>query len=390
MSGKMKGLTAIISAISLLALSGCGGGGGATTIPAGAATAAGIFLDAPVQGVSYTSGNTTGTTGADGSFTYEVGQAVVFKLGGIVLGTVTPTSTTTAVITPVEMVTGATNTTNATVQQLALFLQTIDSDNNPNNGIQISAAAVLAATAQTVDFANPASVNAVLAVVAPGVAIVTPAQAKAHMDSARQATAAGYFTGTFTGTCGTQPDFGTWSATIDSVGNLTGTGIDTAFGGSSTMTGSSTAMGAYSGTDSGAAGSANWTGSVSLDGSISGTWVGTGGSTGCSGTYIGAKSVNNVATFAGSYQGTFAGADSGTWTATVAANGTATGSGMSALVGAFTLTGTVGSNGSATMAQSVGGASTGAAFSATFNAYGGVTGNWVNGGTTGTLAGFRN
>jgi len=68
-----------VSTALLLALAACGGGGGGGTAAVnGGGTALGLFLDAPVGGMTYTSGATTGTTGADGSFTYEIGKTVTF------------------------------------------------------------------------------------------------------------------------------------------------------------------------------------------------------------------------------------------------------------------------------------------------------------------------
>jgi len=385
----------LLSGISMLGLASCGGGGGGAGVATGPGVASGIFLDAPVQGLSYTSGATTGTTGADGSFSYEIGQPVTFALGGVIIGTATPTSTTTAVITPVDMVAGATNTTNAAVQQIGVFLQTLDSDGNPANGIQISAATVLAAAGQTVDFTNPASVTAVMNVVAPGVVAVTAAQAQVNMDNARLAAMAGHLTGVFSGTCTSGPVTGDWTSDISSLGVVSGTARDLTVPAAPvalTITGSITAMGTVSASASGLTGNSTWTGTATLGGGISGTWnqAAVGPLPACSGTFSGSKSINNVATFAGNYQGSYTGTDSGTWTGTVAANGTITGTGTSRLVGAFTVAGTVASNGSATMAQSQGGVSTGAVFSASFNPFGGVSGTWVNGPASGTISGFRN
>ena len=384
-------LTAIGMAMALSGLTACGGGGGAATAT-GPTLGAGFFLDAPVSGLTYTSGGQTGTTGLDGSFKYEVGKPVTFKLGGVVIGTATPTSQGTAVITPVNLVAGAAGSTNATVQQIGVFLQTLDSDQNPANGIQLSAATVQAATGQVVDFTNSASVAAVLNAVAPGVVPVTPAQATANMQQSFRAAAAGFYTGTYTGSCGIgQNAGGTWSLTVDSAGNVSGTGVSTVVPGTSgTVTGTRQPNGVYSGTSSGSNGTASWSGTIAANGIVTINWTGTGPSAGCSGTASGSKATNNVKSFAGSYSGSYSGTDNGTWTITVSPTGAISGTGNSAMVGAFTVSGNVSANGSVTMTQAQGGASTGAVFSGTYNAFGGVSGTWSNAGASGSFSGFRN
>lgn len=384
--------------------------GGNSAAPGGVTGAGILLVDAPVQGISYTSGNTTATTGADGSFTYEVGNTVTFMLGDIVLGTVTPSSSTTAIITPVELVTGAVDTTNTTAQQVAVLLQTLDSDSNPANGIQIDVATVQAATGQLVDFTNPASVNAVLNAIAPGVTIVSEAQATINMNSARQAASAGYYTGNWSGTCvlasGNEAVHGTWTGDFSASGVVSATGIEltpaaAGLNGFPTfaISGSRTPAGIFGATSPGTTGAmaTTWSGVATLDGTVSGTWSRPAFNSptvihpACSGTFSGVKSVNVVATFAGAYQGSFSGTDSGSWSASVDSAGNITGAGTSALVGPFTIAGTVTNNGNATMAQNQGNVSTGAVFNGIFNAYGGVSGSWSDTGvSSGSFSGFRN
>ena len=104
-------------------LSGCGGGDSTTTTAV--ATGTGTYVDSAVAGVSYTCGGQSGVTDENGSFTFEVGSDCEFKMGDIVLRTVDGSM----------LVDGAkVLEDNVTV---AAFLQTLDADGDPSNGITV-------------------------------------------------------------------------------------------------------------------------------------------------------------------------------------------------------------------------------------------------------------
>ena len=113
----------------------CGGGGSE-----GSTIAVGQFKDSNVSGLSYTSGDIAGVTTFDGSFNYVVGQPVSFSLGNVNFGTATGSPT----ITPIDLVTFGSSTSSAVLNRVRL-LMTLDLDNNPGNGIEISNAVQLAA-----------------------------------------------------------------------------------------------------------------------------------------------------------------------------------------------------------------------------------------------------
>lgn len=146
-------IAALVSGAFLIA---CGGGGSndsaGTPAPAAPATAQagtskGILTDGPVGGVQYTtSGGYSGVTGADGSYAYNPGETVTFKIGNITLGTVTATGT----VTPLDLAAAATNKENVATNLLVL-LQSLDADGNPSNGITINDATKTAAAAASVD-----------------------------------------------------------------------------------------------------------------------------------------------------------------------------------------------------------------------------------------------
>ena len=78
-----------LSVVSVMALTltACGGGGdGGGTQPV-AAPSTGVFIDSPVQGLSYSSAPSglSGLTGPNGEFLYRAGDRVTFSIGGYVL-----------------------------------------------------------------------------------------------------------------------------------------------------------------------------------------------------------------------------------------------------------------------------------------------------------------
>lgn len=120
-----------------LALTGCGGGGSSNSGPAPSgisATHTAIFSDAPVIGLTYKASpsNIQGTTNAKGEFNYKTGDSVTFSVAGITLGTVsnlsaTSTSSSPAIITPINLVAGATDASNPTVIAIGQLLGALNS-----------------------------------------------------------------------------------------------------------------------------------------------------------------------------------------------------------------------------------------------------------------------
>ncbi|MSQ74683.1 MAG: efflux RND transporter periplasmic adaptor subunit [Rhodoferax sp.] len=90
----MKNRSLSLSLITVAILSACGVGGTPLTT--------GIFVDAPVEGLSYATGSITGTTDASGRFSYTPGANVTFSFGGIAF----PPVAGAAMVTPVDLVSG--------------------------------------------------------------------------------------------------------------------------------------------------------------------------------------------------------------------------------------------------------------------------------------------
>ncbi len=104
------------------------------------ATLSGVFTDAAVAGVSYTTtSGVTGVTDAAGGYRYNAGDTVTFMLGTLTLGSAPGK----AVVSPIELAGGnASRLTN-----LLVLLQSLDSDGNAANGINITAPTAAAVTA---------------------------------------------------------------------------------------------------------------------------------------------------------------------------------------------------------------------------------------------------
>jgi len=152
-----KNFKLIIRGFALLGivglLSNCGGGGGGggddDSGGGGSTTATGLFLDSAVEGIKYDSGSKTGLTDTDGTFQYEIGENVRFMIGDILIGEAPGGS----VVTPVDFV-GGSDPSHPTVVNIVAFLLTLDDDNNPDNGIQISETIRNLAKGSSINFAQ--------------------------------------------------------------------------------------------------------------------------------------------------------------------------------------------------------------------------------------------
>ncbi|MEO5369089.1 MAG: Ig-like domain-containing protein [Magnetococcus sp. DMHC-1] len=99
----------------------------------------GTFLDGFVGGIHFQTATQSGTTDAAGHFYFRPGETVQLSLGNIVLGTA-PGS---AILTPLDIVPSADF---AKITSILQLLQSLDGDNNPDNGILIPEAVGQAAT----------------------------------------------------------------------------------------------------------------------------------------------------------------------------------------------------------------------------------------------------
>lgn len=93
----------------------------------------GTFIDSPVEGLEYVSGRVQGVTDGEGRFKYENGSTIQFKIGSVVLGEGIPRE----IMTPDEIVDGEGEVGERRLNNLLRLLQTLDSDANPDNGIEL-------------------------------------------------------------------------------------------------------------------------------------------------------------------------------------------------------------------------------------------------------------
>ena len=115
------------------ALTACGGGGGGA---ASSSTKVATFIDSPVAGLTFQSPSRSGLTDRNGNFPYTPGETVTFSIGNMVLGSVTVTGNK---VTPLQIVPNAASASDPRVTRILRTLQTLDSDGDLNNGIQITA-----------------------------------------------------------------------------------------------------------------------------------------------------------------------------------------------------------------------------------------------------------
>lgn len=205
----MRGLT-LLATSSLCFLVACGGGGGGSSNGGGNTpnpppptpqTAEGRFIDSVVEGLSYSSGDQSGITDTDGTFSYEVGESVTFSVGTVEIGSATGRE----LITPVDL-TGS-NSTMPDTQNIVRFLLMLDSDGDSSNGITISnEVQIMAENWLQVDFIS-SDFEADLATIISDVAAVdnrTPVlpsamEAQAHLEGTLACLSSGVFKGTFSG-----------------------------------------------------------------------------------------------------------------------------------------------------------------------------------------------
>jgi len=112
-------------------------------------TLVGVVIDSPVINLHYDAPALDGATNNQGQFNYLPGDLIAFKVGDVVL----PPVVGRPVITILDFA-ATTDINNIVVVNIARFLQSLDVDGDPSNGITISAQAHTAATGQSLDFSN--------------------------------------------------------------------------------------------------------------------------------------------------------------------------------------------------------------------------------------------
>ena len=157
----------------------------------------GRFIDSAVEGLRFETPTQSGLTDTNGNFKFISGERVSFLIGDILLGT----SNGFTQLTPMNLVPGDSN--NPQVINILRFVQSLDEDNNPDNGIRIPEIVTIQALGQTLDFSLPAadfeiSANALLTLLTSGSVnmLVDANSAQAHFIASLQTPADVFFTGT--------------------------------------------------------------------------------------------------------------------------------------------------------------------------------------------------
>jgi len=237
----------------------------------------GKFVDSAVQGLNYVCGDLTGITDRDGRFQYREECQVQFRVGEIVIGT-TPGA---LVVTPVELVSAAKDQNDPTVVNIARFLQTLDDDGNPSNGITITAAVAALANGSVnfsqsiADFEDDGRIQTLVSTLtsartigASGLMPISDVQD--HLRTTLLLFYAGDYAGDFSG-----DDAGTWRFSVDVSGNIQGViYYSRPLHNKSPFYVSGTLDSSGAASLSGSAGEVTFSGNFSRSGRISGTWNG--------------------------------------------------------------------------------------------------------------------
>lgn len=110
----------------------------------------GVFVDSPVSGANYRTETQSGMTNSAGQYNYVNGELVTFSIGGIILGS----AMAGLIVTPLMLVDDTVDVTDPRVTNIVRLLMTLDSDGNPDNGIEITADTHDAAAGLSLDFAG--------------------------------------------------------------------------------------------------------------------------------------------------------------------------------------------------------------------------------------------
>jgi len=168
----------IASSVALAACSSGGGGSDDDTVVA-AGSSKGLFVDAEVEGLSYTtSSGVEGVTDENGTYSYTPGDTISFSVGGVDIGTVTAAPK----CTPTDF--------GAAQLNIARFIQSLDADGDPTNGIDLGAAsAALASTTISSDAFDgddatfEANADIAAALTTTGDTLISAVDAQANLDN---------------------------------------------------------------------------------------------------------------------------------------------------------------------------------------------------------------
>ena len=123
----------VLSAATVMLLTGCRDGDSKKVLT-------GYIYDDVVSGLEYSTATQSGLTGSDGSFKYIKGEKVTFKIGNLTLGKATDANVILTLFDLASIGQNSDGTPSDEVANMAILLQSLDEDKDPNNGITISEA----------------------------------------------------------------------------------------------------------------------------------------------------------------------------------------------------------------------------------------------------------
>lgn len=168
------------------------------------------FVDSIVVGLDYRCGaaGEIQQTNANGEFTCKAGQTVFFSVGEVALGSFVVQGGT-QVVTPKDIVEA--DTAGSKVEAIAVLLQTLDDDNNPDNGIHLDQDEIDAVNAIDRDLipfpglsAGGLQVGNFLGNANP--MVVSTAEALTHLDASAKKLLAGVYRGSVSDDVGELPN----------------------------------------------------------------------------------------------------------------------------------------------------------------------------------------
>ena len=109
----------------------------------------GQFIDSAVEGLNYQTQTQSGTTNAQGEFSFSANETVTFSIGAITF----PTVDATLIITPLSLFTTE-DVNDLMVINTLRMLQSLDEDADPTNGIKIPSIVHELAANLTLDFSS--------------------------------------------------------------------------------------------------------------------------------------------------------------------------------------------------------------------------------------------
>ena len=136
-----KTVISISAVTAILIMTSCGGGGGSsddsTPSNTDTTTYTGYLIDSPVEGAGYNCGGKTGLTESDGKFECP-SLPVSFNIGGVQLGQVAVLPSDNKVFPQDIVGVSRESSDDSKVLNMAMVLQSLDSDGDASNGITIS------------------------------------------------------------------------------------------------------------------------------------------------------------------------------------------------------------------------------------------------------------